>query len=170
MKNKAAVELGKLGGKARLTKMTKEERKEVARKGGLQKGINHKLKKGNIMKGLIALIMLFSLANVLYSETYRSYNADGSMTTTQKVGNSVYSYDTNGNYSNSQQIGNTVHTYTNGSYSYQQYIPINPPMVQTPQSYQIQTIGNMDYVTGSKGYQGTGQRIGNQYYYNDNGK
>lgn len=34
-------------------------------------------------------------------------------------------------------------------------------------SYSVQTIGCMDYVSGSNGYRGTSQRIGNMYYYND---
>lgn len=41
----AAVEMGALGGKARMIKMTPEQRSEVARKGGLAtKGIKKKKK------------------------------------------------------------------------------------------------------------------------------
>lgn len=35
-------------------------------------------------------------------------------------------------------------------------------------SYNVQRIGNFDYVHGLGGYSGSGQRIGNFYYYNDN--
>lgn len=42
MKNQSAVSLGKLGGKARASKLTKEQRQAIARLGGLQKGINYK--------------------------------------------------------------------------------------------------------------------------------
>jgi len=35
-------------------------------------------------------------------------------------------------------------------------------------SYTANSIGSFDYVSGTGGYSGTGQRIGNFYYYNDN--
>ena len=34
--------------------------------------------------------------------------------------------------------------------------------------YTVNSIGNFDYVNGPDGYSGTGQQIGNFYYYNDN--
>lgn len=40
--------------------------------------------------------------------------------------------------------------------------PINAESITT------QSIGNFDYVNGSNGYRGTGQKVGNFYYYNDN--
>jgi hypothetical protein len=36
------------------------------------------------------------------------------------------------------------------------------------QSYTVQHLGNFDYVYGPGGYSGTGQRMGQFYYYNDN--
>lgn len=36
------------------------------------------------------------------------------------------------------------------------------------QRYTHQRIGNFDYWSGPDGYSGTGQRIGQFYYYNDN--
>ena len=44
MKNPSAVALGSLGGKARAKNLTKEQRQEISRKGGLKKGENAKLK------------------------------------------------------------------------------------------------------------------------------
>jgi len=35
-------------------------------------------------------------------------------------------------------------------------------------NYTTNSIGNFDYVNGSNGYSGSGQQIGNLYYYNDN--
>jgi len=43
-KNPAAVALGKRGAKARMTKLTPEERSEIARKGGLAGGRGRKVK------------------------------------------------------------------------------------------------------------------------------
>ena len=40
MKNPNAVSLGSLGGKARAKNLTKEQRQEISRKGGLKKGEN----------------------------------------------------------------------------------------------------------------------------------
>ena len=53
-------------------------------------------------------------------------------------------------------------------------VPVNPTfpisMIEECQAetYTHQRIGNFDYVTGSDGYSGTGQQVGNFYYYNDN--
>jgi hypothetical protein len=42
------------------------------------------------------------------------------------------------------------------------------PWMALAQSYTHQRIGNFDYWNGSNGYSGSGQQIGNQYYYHDN--
>jgi hypothetical protein len=60
---------------------------------------------------------------------------------------------------------------------YQTYIPTYSPQtaVVVPQytnsrggHYTLNSIGNLDYVSGSNGYHGSGHQIGNFYYYNDN--
>ena len=35
-------------------------------------------------------------------------------------------------------------------------------------NYTKRTVGNSDYVSGDNGYSGTGRRVGNTYYYDDN--
>jgi hypothetical protein len=47
------------------------------------------------------------------------------------------------------------------------YIASQPAIVGGG-SYTANSIGNFDYVSGSNGYSGTGQQIGDFYYYNDN--
>jgi hypothetical protein len=42
------------------------------------------------------------------------------------------------------------------------------PALAQAQNYTHQRIGNFDYWNGPNGYQGTGQQIGQFYYYNDN--